>query len=215
MLRRVYILALILATVAATLLYLRVYALTPGVPADDPVRATSAMADQLAPTWARSALDGVIVKVEERVGDVRMTFLIIFLLFYLQFYLRKRPRPKDERAAEQAARRRARAFSTQVKMFFVATLLVAAIFFGVELLARASSSVISILGIEIQRGDAVTFRRNAYHYGLLLAVGHLLAYMLITWVMLGFVARKSRIAQERAQKRNEALAARAPSDSSS
>jgi hypothetical protein len=44
----------------------------------------------------------------------------------------------------------------------------------------------------LERGDPDSFARTTYHYALLLAVAHLAAYILLTWVLLGFAARRRR-----------------------
>ena len=203
MIRRLYVLLMLLAALLATVLYGFAYVEDHDLPADDPTgKLVHAMRDYLPPV-ALDGIDRLLLEARSRRIDVRWAFLATFLFFYVQFYLRRRPRPRTEREAELLRRKRARARRAQVRGLFLALLLVTLLVGAVEWIRVSPEDQVQVLGrYTILRGEPEAFRRNVYHYALLLMVAHLLAYIFLTWLLLGFAAMRAR--------RREARVARAP-----
>jgi hypothetical protein len=193
MIRRLYVLLMLLCTLLATVVYGFAYVRGHELPATDPTgKVIQAMEDYLPPVTLQW-VDRVLEEARVRQIDVRWAFLACFLLFYVQFYLRRRPRPRTEREAELLRRKRGRARRAQVRGLFLAVLLVTVLVGVVEWIRLCPEDQIQVFGrYTIMRGEPEAFRRNVYHYALLLVVAHLLAYILLTWLLLGFAALRGR-----------------------
>lgn len=186
MIRRLYLLLLLGLTLLGLGIYAFVYAAREDVPEEDPTRRIVTQVEDSLPAQVRAGTSRLLDEATERGIDCRWAFLIIFLLFYVQFFIRGRVR----------ARKRKKRLTSQVKIFFLAILLATIMVAVVEWVSIYPTNQIHILGAVLDRGDGPTFRRNVYHYGLLLGVAHLVAYILFTWLVLGAGARRAKKRQK-------------------